>query len=277
MKTKIITTLFAAVLIICMTSASAFSQTTKQVKVSVSDSSGPLIGAGVLIQGTTNGAITDADGNATLNVPQGSSLEISMIGYASQTVKFEGQSSLSVVLTEDSTLLDEVVFIGYGTAKKKDLTGSVVKADIETFKHAPNTSIIESLHGTVPGLNIGQVNAAGAEPSIEVRGQITINGSTDPLVILDGIIYSGRIADLNPSDIESIEVLKDASSKAVYGAQAANGVIMITSKKGSREAAPTISYKGVFAFNEPTIKTRLLNREEWIARLRDIEGGRATQ
>ena len=271
MKTKIITTLFAAVLIICMTSASAFSQTTKQVKVSVSDSSGPLIGAGVLIQGTTNGAVTDADGNATLNVPQGSSLEISMIGYASQTVKFEGQSSLSVVLSEDSTLLDEVVFIGYGTAKKKDLTGSVVKADIETFKHAPNTSIIESLHGTVPGLNIGQVNSAGAEPSIEVRGQITINGSTDPLVILDGIIYSGRIADLNPADIESIEVLKDASSKAVYGAQAANGVIMITSKKGSREAAPTISYKGVFAFNEPTIKTRLLNREEWIARLRDIE------
>ena len=115
------------------------------------------------------------------------------------------------------------------------------------------------------------MNSAGAEPSIEVRGQITINGSTDPLVILDGIIYSGRIADLNPADIESIEVLKDASSKAVYGAQAANGVIMITSKKGSREAAPTISYKGVFAFNEPTIKTRLLNREEWIARLRDIE------
>ena len=271
MKTQTIAKLFAAVLIICMTSASAFSQTTKYVKVSVSDSSGPLIGAGVLIQGTTNGAVTDADGNASLNVPQGSSLEISMIGYASQTVKFEGQSSLSVVLSEDSTLLDEVVFIGYGTAKKKDLTGSVVKADIETFKHAPNTSIIESLHGTVPGLNIGQVNSAGAEPSIEVRGQITINGSTDPLVILDGIIYSGRIADLNPADIESIEVLKDASSKAVYGAQAANGVIMITSKKGSREAAPTISYKGVFAFNEPTIKTRLLNREEWIARLRDIE------
>lgn len=271
MKTKTITTLFAAALIMFITSASAFSQTTKQVKVSVSDSSGPLIGAGVLVQGTTNGTVTNVDGIATLNVPEGSSVEISMIGYASKTVKVEGRSSLSVVLSEDSTLLDEVVFIGYGTAKKKDLTGSVVKADIETFKHAPNTSIIESLHGTVPGLNIGQVNAAGAEPSIEVRGQITINGSTDPLVILDGIIYSGRIADLNPSDIESIEVLKDASSKAVYGAQAANGVIMITSKKGSREAAPTISYKGVFAFNEPTIKTRLLNREEWIARLRDIE------
>ena len=239
--------------------------------MSVSDAQGPLIGAGVLIQGTTNGAVTDADGIATLNIPQGSSIEISMIGYASQTIKWGGEPTLSVILSEDSTLLDEVVFIGYGSAKKKDLTGSVVKADIETFKHAPNTSIIESLHGTVPGLNIGQVNSAGAEPSIEVRGQVTINGSTDPLVILDGIIYSGRIADLNPADIESIEVLKDASSKAVYGAQAANGVIMITSKKGSREAAPTITYKGVFAFNEPSIKTRLLNREEWIARLRDIE------
>ncbi len=270
MKTHVITKLFAAMLILCVTSASAFSQTTKQVKVIVSDSQGPLIGAGVLVQGTTNGAVTDEDGVATLNVPQGSSLEISMIGYASQTVKVDGRPSISVILSEDSTLLDEVVFIGYGTAKKSDLTGSVAKADIETFKHAPNTSIMEALHGTVPGLNIGQVNSAGAEPSIEVRGQITINGSTEPLVILDGIIYSGRISDLNPSDIESIEVLKDASSKAVYGAQAANGVIIITSKKGGREAAPTITYKGVFAFNEPTIKTRLLNRAEWIDRLRDI-------
>lgn len=271
MKPRVITNLLAVALVMCLTSVAAFSQTARQVKVNVSDSVGPLAGAGVVIQGTTKGTVTDADGTATLSVSQGSFLEISMIGYATQTVQVEGQSSISVVLTEDSVLLDEVVFIGYGTAKKSDLTGSVVSADIETFRHAPNTSIMESLHGTVPGLNIGQVNSAGAEPSIEVRGQVTINGSTDPLVILDGIIYSGRISDINPSDIESIEVLKDASSKAVYGAQAANGVIMITSKSGKREARPTITYSGKFAFSEPTIKTRLLNREEWLARLRDIE------
>ena len=238
MKTRTITNLFAAVMIMCFTSVAAFSQTTKLVKVSVSDSTGPLVGAGVVVQGTTTGAVTDLDGVATLKVPQGSSLDISMIGYVTQTISVGNQSAISVILTEDSVLLDEVVFIGYGTAKKSDLTGSVAKADIETFKHAPNTNIMESLHGTVPGLNIGQVNSAGAEPSMEVRGQVTINGSKDPLVILDGIIYSGRISDINPSDIESIEVLKDASSKAVYGAQAANGVIMITSKSGKRDTPP---------------------------------------
>lgn len=238
MKTRTITNLFAAMLIMCLTSAAAFSQTAGQVKVSVSDSVGPLIGAGVVVQGTTNGAVTDENGVATLSVPQNSTLEISMIGYATQTISVGGQTSLSVILAEDSVMLDEVVFIGYGTAKKSDLTGSVAKADIETFRHSPNTSIMESLHGTVPGLNIGQVNAAGSEPSIEVRGQVTINGSTDPLVILDGIIYSGRISDINPSDIESIEVLKDASSKAVYGAQAANGVIIISSKSGKRDTPP---------------------------------------
>ncbi|MBR1632270.1 MAG: TonB-dependent receptor [Bacteroidales bacterium] len=248
----------------------AFAQT-RQVKVLVSDALGPLAGAGVVVQGTGNGTVTDADGVATLNVPQGASVEVSMIGYATQAVPVNGQSSLSVVLAEDAVMLEEVVFIGYGTAKKKDLTGSVAKADIETFRHAPNTSIMESLHGTVPGLNIGQVNSAGAEPSIEVRGQVTINGSTDPLVVLDGIIYTGRISDVNPSDIESVEVLKDASSKAVYGAQAANGVIIITTKTGKREAAPRITYNGNFAFSEPTVRTRLLNRKEWLARLRDIE------
>ena len=238
MKTRTITNLFAAVLIMCLTSVAAFSQTARQVKVSVSDSAGPLVGAGVVVQGTTTGAVTDLDGVATLNVPQGSSLDISMIGYVTQTVQVNDQSAISVILSEDAVMLDEVVFIGYGTAKKSDLTGSVAKADIETFKHAPNTNIMESLHGTVPGLNIGQVNSAGAEPSMEVRGQVTINGSKDPLVILDGIMYSGRIGDINPADIASIEVLKDASSKAVYGAQAANGVIIITSKSGKRDTPP---------------------------------------
>ena len=187
MKQSLKTTIFFAAIASCLCCFQAFAQT-KQVKVSVSDSFGPLAGAGVMVQGTGNGTVTDADGVATLNVPQGASVEVSMIGYATQAVPVNGQSSLSVVLAEDAVMLEEVVFIGYGTAKKKDLTGSVVKADIETFQHAPNTSIMESLHGTVPGLNIGQVNSAGAEPSIEVRGQVTINGSTDPLIILAGIM-----------------------------------------------------------------------------------------
>ena len=138
---------------------------------------------------------------------------------------------INVSLVEDSKTLSEVVVIGYGTMKKSDLTGSVVKADLNVMKDSPNTSIMQSLHGTVAGLQIGQTNSAGEDPSIGVRGQTTINGSTSPLIILDGIIYGGRISDINPSDIESIDILKDASSKAVYGAKAANGVLMITSKK----------------------------------------------
>lgn len=259
-----------AVIALCIVCFQALAQK-KQVKVTVSDALGPLAGAGVLVQGTSRGTVTDIDGIAEISISENGVVEVSMIGYTTQAIPVAGKSSLDVVLAEDAVMLDEVVFIGYGTAKKKDLTGSVVKADIETFKYSPNTSIMESLHGTVPGLNIGQVNAAGAEPSIEVRGQVTINGSTDPLIILDGIIYAGRISDLNPSDIESMEVLKDASSKAVYGAQAANGVIIITTKSGRRETTPSITYNGTFAFNEPSIKTRLLNRKEWLQRIRDIE------
>ena len=259
-----------AVIALCLVCFQAFAQK-KQVKVTVSDALGPLAGAGVLVQGTSLGTVTDSDGVAEISIPENGIVEVSMIGYTTQAIPVAGKATLEVMLAEDAVMLDEVVFIGYGTAKKKDLTGSVVKADIETFKYSPNTSIMESLHGTVPGLNIGQVNAAGAEPSIEIRGQVTINGSTDPLIILDGIIYSGRISDLNPSDIESMEVLKDASSKAVYGAQAANGVIIITTKGGSRESAPRITYNGTFAFNEPTIKTKLLNREQWLERILDID------
>lgn len=136
MKTLKTTKLLATALIMCLVSVTALSQTTGQVKVSVSDATGPLIGAAVLVQGTSNGVITDSDGVATLNAPRNSIIEISMIGYATQTISVEGRTSLSVILEEDTVMLDEVVFIGYGTAKKSDLTGSVAKADIETLRHS---------------------------------------------------------------------------------------------------------------------------------------------
>ena len=257
-----------ALFLSCMT---AFGQNGR-VKVTVTDNSGPMTGAGVLVKGTNNGAVTNIDGTATLsNVPSNATLVVSMIGYETQEIDVNNRAQIAVTMAESSEFLDEVIFVGYGTQKKKDLTGSIVRADIETFKQSPNTNILESLHGTVAGLNIGQVNSAGANPSIEVRGQTTINGSTSPLIVLDGIIYTGRMSDINPADIASIDVLKDASSKAVYGAQAANGVLIITTKGGKREVAPRITYNGTFAINEPTIRTRLLNREEWLQKMRDIE------
>ncbi|MBR4756802.1 MAG: SusC/RagA family TonB-linked outer membrane protein, partial [Bacteroidales bacterium] len=261
----------AAFLLTVIAALPAFAQS-GPLKVTVTDKTGPVIGAGVVVKGTTNGNVTDINGIANLtNVPSNGTIEITMIGYETQEIAVGSRRSIDVVLVESSEMLDEVVFIGYGTQRKKDLTGSVVRADLETFKQTPNTSIMESLHGTVAGLAIGQTNQAGANPSIEVRGQTTLNGNKSPLIVLDGIIYSGRINDLNPADIASIDVLKDASSKAVYGAQAANGVLIITSKGGRRETAPRITYNGTFGFSEPTVKARLLNREEWMTRMRDIE------
>lgn len=253
-------------------SQQVWAQTGGKIKVSVSDSQGPVVGAAVVVKATNNAAITDFDGVANLEkVANDAVLEVSCLGYQTVEVAVAGKSVVEVVLKEDQKLLDEVVVVGYGTMKKKDLTGSIQHADLETFKDVPNTSIMESLHGTVAGLNIGEVNSAGQDPSMEVRGQITINGSTGPLVVLDGIIYSGRIADLNPDDIESVDVLKDASSKAIYGARAANGVIIITSKSGGHDRAPSITYNNSFTYSTPTVKARLLNREEYIKYMKEVD------
>ncbi len=167
--------------------------------------------------------------------------------------------------------LDEVVAIGYGTMKKSDLTGAAVSANIEAFRESPNTSIMQSLKGAVPGVQIGQVNTAGAEPSLSVRGATTLSGNTSPLIVLDGIIYRGRISDINPSDIESVDILKDASSMAIYGAQAANGVFLITSKKGNAQRKPVINFSSSFSTQTPTSNARLLNRDEVLQKVKDIE------
>ena len=194
-----------------------------------------LVGVNVTVKNESSvGTISDLDGNYSLVVSKTATLVFSYIGYISQEIPVGEKNMINVSLVEDSKTLSEVVVIGYGTMKKSDLTGSVVKADLNVMKDSPNTSIMQSLHGTVAGLQIGQTNSAGEDPSIGVRGQTTINGSTSPLIILDGIIYGGRISDINPSDIESIDILKDASSKAVYGAKAANGVLMITRSEERR-------------------------------------------
>lgn len=244
----------------------------KQVSGMVVDDYGdPVIGANVVEQGTTNGVSTDANGLFSLSVSGNAVLQVSYIGYITREIAVGNQTTLNILLMEDLQALDEVVVVGYGTMKKQDLTGSVIKADLNAVKDAPNTSIVQAMHGTVAGMQISQTNSAGQDPTIGVRGQNTINGSSSPLIVLDGIIYIGRISDINPSDIESIDILKDASSKAVYGAKAANGVLIITSKNGKREQAPKISYSSNWAFSNPTVNNRPLNREEWLQKVRDIE------
>src|SRR5690606_35509802 len=188
----------------------------------------------------------------SLSVPEGSTLVFSFIGFETQNIPVGDRSQIDVTLIEDMTSLDEVVVVGYGTMRKSDLTGSVVNADLDVLAEAPNTNFLEALKGTVPGLDIGQTVQAGEVPGMMIRGQTTLAGSNAPLVVVDGVIFRGSINDINPSDIESIDILKDASAAAVYGSQATNGVILLTTTKGGGlNGKPIISYSGSYSFNNP--------------------------
>ena len=221
------------------------------VQGTVTDPDGvPLPGASIVEKGTTNGTQTDFDGNFSLSVSdENATLAVSYIGFAAQDIALNGQTNVTVTLQESAASLDEVVVVGYGKVKKRDLTGAVAKADIEAFEESPNVSVLQSLQGSVPGLNVGAVTQAGTDPNISIRGRTSISGSNSPLIVLDGIIYRGSMVDLNPNDIASIDVLKDASAAAVYGSQASNGVILITTKEGTSEKV-TVEYNTSYSVQQ---------------------------
>ncbi len=250
----------------------ALAQTSRTVSGTVSDETGTgLPGVTVVLKGTTTGASTDAAGKYTIILSTGTGvLRFSSIGYTEQEVAINAQSTVNIKLSAASSALDDVVVVGYGTQRKEDLTGSVASANIEAFRNQPNTNITQSLQGTVPGLNIGQSSAAGDNPSIQVRGATTISGNANVLVVLDGIIFTGALSSLNPDDVASVDVLKDASSTAVYGAQAANGVLLITTRRGRPNQKPRINYSGYYATSRPTVNLRPLNRDEYLQRIKDL-------
>ncbi len=198
---------------------------TRTVTGTVIDETGePLIGVSVLVQGTTNGTITDFDGNYSLNVPANATLTVSYIGYQTQNIKVGNQSVINISLKPDNQLLDEVVVIGYGTMKKRDLTGAITSVKSEDITLNPGANPMEALQGKVAGLDITRSSgAAGEGVSIQLRGNRSFTASGDPTFIIDGM--PGNYETLNPNDIESIEVLKDASSAAIYGSSGAKGVI----------------------------------------------------
>ncbi|MGQ1889183.1 TonB-dependent receptor [Thermophagus sp. OGC60D27] len=250
----------------------------KTVLGTVSDSKGePIPGATITIKGTTNGTITDMNGNFSLSLPETAEvLVFSFIGMQTQEVEIGDNLRLDIVMQEDVVGLEEVVVVGYGTMKKSDLTGAVISANIDDLKESPNTNAVQLLQGTVPGLNVGQVTSAGSTPSFSVRGTNTLSGNSNVLIVLDGIIYNSSLSSINPNDIESIDVLKDASATAVYGAQAANGVIHITTKKGS-EGKTSISFSSSYSMQEPTKNLRPMNREEYLSFVKEFYYDKAYQ
>lgn len=238
----------------------------------VTDKNGQTVpGVNVVEKGTTSGTSTDAEGAYSTRVTSSASvLVFSSVGYTSQEVTVGNREKIDVVIAPDEKILGEVVVVGYGTQKKKDLTGAIASANLQAFKESPNVSILQSLKGSLPGLTIGQTTQAGQEASINIRGTSTLNGNTSPLIIVDGLIFSGRISDINPGDVASVDVLKDPSSKAIYGSQAANGVILITTKLGKTNQPTSITYSGSYAVSKPTINAKLLDRDAYLEKVRDI-------
>lgn len=192
----------------------------------------PLMGVNVVEVGTTNGTMTDMDGRFTLSVPSNATLQFSYIGYASQSIAVNGQRTINITLEEDSQNLDELVVVGYGTVRKADLAGSVSVLSSKSFKDQPIIQVSDALQGRVPGVQVQNSGVPGGTVKIRVRGSGSINRSNDPLYVVDGIVRQSGLTGLNPEDIQSMQVLKDASSTAIYGSRGANGVVLITTKTG---------------------------------------------
>ena len=239
----------------------------RRVKGVIKDGNGePIIGATVRVKGhESTGTISDLDGNFSLEVSPGDELEVSYVGYSTKLIKTGNSSSLSVVMKEDNKALGEIVVIGYGTQRKADLTGSVANVDATKLNTQSNSTIGQALQGKIAGVDIvSQGGQPGSGSRIMVRGIGTLNNAS-PLYIVDGMYMSG-IDHINPSDIQSIDVLKDASSAAIYGSRAANGVVIITTKSGSNtEGVPTINVTANVGVNTPAKYLDILNASDWAA------------
>jgi TonB-linked SusC/RagA family outer membrane protein len=232
----------------------------------------PLAGVSVLVQGTTLGTLTDADGTFSLSIPASArTLSFSFIGMKSHDLEIGDRTSFDVVMSVDVGLLEEVIVIGYGTTKKKDLTGAVTRLDAEDLQTEATSNITSMLRGSIPGLAVALTTdpkGLSSPNSMLIRGETSLagGGANAPLIVLDGMIYYGDLADINPADIESFDILKDASSAAIYGSRATNGVILITTKKGKRgKPVITINTSTGFAYSSPS-NIEMMNGEQFIER-----------
>jgi len=243
-------------------------------RVKGKDSNEDLPGVSVVLKGTQTGTITDEQGRFSLDIPdhaaENGALVLSFVGYESMEIPVLNKTQFDILLTPDLRALEEVVVVGYGTQKRKDLTGAVHSIDNTKNETLPNTNVIQALRGTVPGVSISAGGNAGSGNAISIRGQNSLSGNNNALIVVDGIIYAGQLGNLNPNDIASIEVLKDASSAAIFGAKAANGVVLITTKKGSTEK-PTIQFNSYAGTQDLLMTLEFESPEQYVKKKIDYQ------
>lgn len=247
-------------------SLASHAQTTS-VKGVVKDGSGrTLIGVNVIELGTTTGTITDIDGNYMIKVPAQSKLQFSYLGYETKIVEVGGKTNINVVLGEDTKALDEIIVVGYGTQRKEAITGSVASMKGDALREIPSTNISQALQGRVAGVEMSQTSSKpGAEMQIRIRGTRSLTASNDPLVVLDGIPFAGNISDINPNEIKSIDILKDASATAIYGSRGANGVLLVTTNRGQNGQKAKITYNGYSGTSQVFSKIDMMNGDQFAA------------
>ncbi|MCM1138555.1 MAG: SusC/RagA family TonB-linked outer membrane protein [Muribaculum sp.] len=267
-------------LVLCAFCTLSTSAQTRKITGTVKDEAGdPMVGVTVMIKGTSFGTSTDANGDYSINAKNGATLEFSYIGYLTQTVTLGERSVINVTMKEDIKALDEVVVIAYGTASKESLTGSVAVISDKDIQSRPVTSVTSALEGKAPGVQVnGSTGTPGESPSILIRGINSVNGTTAPLYVVDGVVWSGNYNDLNPNDVETISVLKDAASCALYGSKGANGVVLITTKRAKNAGNVEVTAKirqGIYQRALP--EYRRLGYDRWNeAMLQGIANGKVT-
>lgn len=247
-------------------SGSAFAQNTIKGKV-VEANGEPVIGASVILPGTTQGVVTGVDGTFELNVAAGKTLEVSCIGFTTQQVA--AANGMVVTLAEDTTFLDEVVVVGYGVQKKSDVTGAVARVGADELTTKPVNNAFEALQGKVAGVDITSSERPGTLGSVRIRGQRSISAGSDPLYVVDGVpLQAGGIEAINPHDIEAVDVLKDASATAIYGSRGANGVIIITTKRG-QAGKFHLNYSGAVTMENLVDKSPVFGAADYVEWVRD--------
>ena len=254
-----------AVLAVCLTMPFFAQAQNISVSGTVTDQSGEtVIGAAVMVVNSSNGAVTDVDGTYTIQVSPNATLEVSCIGYKTQLIPVQGRSRIDIVMADDAEQLEATVVIGYGTARREDVTGSIVSMGGENLRAVPAGDITRALDGRVAGVEMTQTNSKpGSSMQIRIRGQRSLSASNDPLIVLDGMPFMGSLSDISTSDIKSMDILKDAASTAIYGSRGANGVIIITTYKGVEGQAPKISFNAYGTFKVP-VKYPMMPRDKYI-------------